>query len=140
MYRAKRAGEKMRKEICYIMLGKQDLSLVRFAHGRLVKKVTGKPTSVKFDGDWVLKREEKNHSVLGFWHTHPSGSLKPSTRDRKTMRAWVDCFGRPLLCVIQNSSYKRAYLVSPVKHKRWRYVWSRQGFVYKIFRFYGVYS
>lgn len=128
----------MKNEICYIMLGKQDLSLVGFTYGRLVKKVTGNIASVKFDGDWVLKREEKNHSVLGFWHTHPDGTLKPSARDRKTMKAWVDCFGKPLLCVIQNPSHKVAYLVFPVKHKRWRYVWSRRVFVYKIFRFFGV--
>jgi len=130
----------MNNEICYIMLGKQDLSLVRFAHGRLVKKVTGKPTSVKFDGDWVLKREERKGDILGFWHTHPGGTLKPSTRDRKTMKAWVDCFGRPLLCVIQNPSRATAYLVSSVKHKRWRYVWSRRALIYKILKYFGVYA
>jgi len=90
----------MNNEICYIMLGKQDLSLVRFAHG----------------------------------------TLKPSTRDRKTMKAWVDCFGRPLLCVIQNPSRATAYLVSSVKHKRWRYVWSRRALIYKILKYFGVYA
>jgi len=131
----------MKQEICYIMLGKQGAYFIGDVYrGRLVKKVTGRPTSVKFDGQWVLEREERKGDVVGFWHTHPDGTLKPSTRDRKTMRAWVRCFGKPLLCVIQNPSHEVAYLVFPVKHKRWRFVWSRRAFAYKIFRRFGVHS
>ncbi|GAH74745.1 unnamed protein product [marine sediment metagenome] len=127
----------MKKEICYIMLGKQG---AYFNRGRLVKKVTGKPALVKFDGQWVLEREEKKGDILGFWHTHPNGTLEPSKRDLKTMQAWISCFGKPLFCVIQNASHKTAYLVSSIKHKKWKAVWIKQPFAYKIFRFFGVYS
>ena len=122
------------------MLGKRNSWPTCFTHGRLVKKVAGKPASVKFDGDWVLEREEKKHDVIGFWHTHPDGTLKPSKRDRKTMTAWVSCFGRPLLCVIQNPSHETAYLVFSVQHKEWKSIWFKRPFVYKIFRHFGVYS
>ena len=121
----------MKNEICYIILGKAKPYYIR---GRLVKKVTGKPASVKFDGDWVSRREEKKGDVVGFWHTHPGGTLKPSARDRKTMKAWINCFGKPLLCVIQNSSHEAAYLVDAVKRRKRRYIWSRGALIYKIFR------
>ena len=125
------------KEICYVMLGKSKL---RFTHGKLVRKTIGKTASVGFDWSWVLKREEQKGDVIGFWHTHPNGNLKPSERDRKTMGAWIDCFGKSLLCIIQNTSHETAYLVSPVQHKKWKYAWVQRIFVYKIFRRFGVYS
>ncbi len=106
--------------------------------GRLVKKVTGKPASVKFNGEWTLKREEKKGDVIGFWHTHPDGNLEPSERDIKTMKAWISCFGKPLFCVIQNSSREAAYLVVPAEHEKWDTIWSKKLYVYKIFRRYGV--
>ena len=130
----------MNKEVCYIMLGKRNSWLACFTHGRLVKKVTGKPASVKFDGQWALKREERKGDILGFWHTHPDGTLKPSKRDLKTMQAWISCFGKPLFCVVQNSSHETAYLVSSVNHKKWKTAWSKKSFVYKIFRHFGVYT
>ncbi|GAG69184.1 unnamed protein product [marine sediment metagenome] len=131
----------MKKEICYIMLGKQGAYFIGDVYrGRLVKKVTGKPALVEFDGQWVLDREEKKGDILGFWHTHPDGTLKPSERDLRTMQAWISCFDKPLFCVIQNTSRETAYLVSSIKHKKWQAVWSKKPFVYKIFRHFGVYS
>lgn len=102
----------MRNEICYILVGKQR---DWFWKGRLIKKAIGTSSSVEFDWRWVLKREEKKGDVLGFWHTHLD-DLKPSKRDWKTMTAWVDCFGKPLLCVIQNSDRTRAYIVTPMSN------------------------
>jgi len=118
------------------MLGKMKPHYVR---GRLVKKTMGNAVSVKFDWNWVLKREEKKGDVLGFWHTHPDGSLEPSKKDIKTMQAWVSCFGRPLLCIIQNSRYETAYLVESVEHEKWEFAWKEQILVCKIFRHFGVF-
>lgn len=110
------------------------------ASGRLVKKVTGNSASVRFDGQWALKREEKKGDVVGFWHTHPDGTLEPSKRDIKTMQAWIGCFGKPLLCVIQNSFHEvAAYLVTSMEHKKWKACWSKRFIAYKIFfRYFGV--
>lgn len=59
----------------------------------------GSYTRVEFDWAKVLNREETFDDVLGFYHTHPFGLTRPSRRDIKTMRAWCDCLGKPLLCV-----------------------------------------
>ncbi len=61
---------------------------------------SGSPTGVEFDWAVVIKREERRGDVLGFYHTHPFGLNRPSRRDVRTMRAWCDCLGKPLLCVI----------------------------------------
>jgi len=60
----------------------------------------GRPTRVEFDWAVVIKREEKYGDVTGFYHTHPFGLTRPSRRDIKTMKAWCDCLGKPLLCAI----------------------------------------
>ena len=61
---------------------------------------TGSPTAVEFDWAVVIDREERYGDVMGFYHTHPSGLTKPSRRDIRTMRAWCDCLGKCLLCII----------------------------------------
>jgi proteasome lid subunit RPN8/RPN11 len=71
-------------------------------HGRLRQRWTGEPTSVAFDWSWTLEREERYGDVVGFYHTHPTGLASPSERDVRTMRAWVSCLGKPLLCLIQS--------------------------------------
>jgi len=112
------------------MLGKMKPHYVR---GRLVKKTMGNAVSVKFDWNWVLKREEKKGDVLGFWHTHPNKDAEPSERDIKTMKAWTNCLGKCLFCVIQNSYTKRAYSFLPSGF------WHSQPLAYKIFRHFGVF-
>src|SRR5512135_3705053 len=69
--------------------------------GRLCQRRQGGASSVEFDWSWVLEREERQGDVIGFWHTHPFGLAGPSRRDIRTMRAWVDCLGKPLLCLIE---------------------------------------
>ena len=101
----------MDKEICYIMLGKR---WGRFYFGRLVKKTIGDSNSVKFDGDWVLDREEKKGDIIGFWHTHGI-DIQPSSRDIKTMLAWIHCFGKQLVCIIQTKNYRASYLCAVYK-------------------------
>lgn len=69
--------------------------------GRALRYCRGTLARVTFDAKWVIAREEKKHDVIGFFHTHPMGGLAPSTRDLRTMRAWCDAFGKPLICVIR---------------------------------------
>ncbi len=78
--------------------------------GRLTQKQAGEASSVRFDWAWVLAREEGWGDVIGFYHTHPGGLISPSQRDMRTMRAWVSCFGKPLLCLVESNSSLAAYL------------------------------
>jgi proteasome lid subunit RPN8/RPN11 len=79
-------------------------------YGRLRQRQVGTPTSVEFDWDWVLQREERYGDVIGFHHTHPPGLAAPSARDVRTMCAWVSSFGKPLLCVIESEDVLTATL------------------------------
>jgi protein tyrosine phosphatase (PTP) superfamily phosphohydrolase (DUF442 family) len=79
-------------------------------YGRLRQRQKGSPASVEFDWAWVLEREERYGNVAGFFHTHPAGMATPSQRDLRTMRAWVSCFGKPLLCLIESGDRLSAYL------------------------------
>ena len=79
-------------------------------HGRLRQRQLGGPASVEFDWAWVMEREERYGDVAGFFHTHPTGLATPSQRDVRTMCAWVSCFGKPLLCLIESGEGSSAYL------------------------------
>ncbi len=79
-------------------------------YGRLRQSWTGDAASVTFDWSWVLEREERYGDVIGFFHTHPAGIPTPSQRDVRTMRAWVSCLGKPLLCLIQSGEELTATL------------------------------
>ena len=79
-------------------------------YGRLRQRQMGNPTSVEFDWAWVMEREERCGDVAGFYHTHPQGLATPSQRDLRTMRAWVSCFGKPLLCLIESGDRLSASL------------------------------
>jgi proteasome lid subunit RPN8/RPN11 len=70
----------------------------------------GDPASVQFDWAWVLDREERRGDILGFFHTHPPEGSQPSQRDVRTMRAWVSCLGKPLLCLISSEDTLNGYL------------------------------
>ena len=84
-------------EQCWVLVGQRR---GRVWYGRRVRPSRGKVASVRFDGLWVLQREEERRDVLGFFHTHPDGPPAPSTRDIRTMRAWCSAFGKPLWCLI----------------------------------------
>jgi len=77
---------------------------------RLRRPTSGGPAWVELDWTWALQREETGGDVMGFYHTHPGMSTAPSSRDLGTMRAWVSCFGKPLLCVIEADRSLAAYL------------------------------
>jgi proteasome lid subunit RPN8/RPN11 len=74
-----------------------------------MRPTAGNLSSVAFNGDWVLRREESKGDVVGFYHTHPSGLPEPSEQDNRTMWAWVGSFGKPLLCLIEADRRVRAY-------------------------------
>jgi proteasome lid subunit RPN8/RPN11 len=78
--------------------------------GTLTSLEEGEVASARFDWAWVLGREEGEGDVIGFFHTHPGGAAIPSQRDLRTMRAWVTCLGKPLLCLIEGHRELAAYL------------------------------
>ena len=84
-------------EECWMLLGQHQ---GRIWLCRRARRSSGDRVSVRFDGAWALKREEKHGDVVGFFHTHPDGPASTSTRDVRTMRAWCSAFGKPLLCLI----------------------------------------
>lgn len=81
----------------------------RLWYGRLRAPEVGERYRVCFDGDRVLRREERRHDVVGFFHTHPDMAAVPSVRDVRTMRAWCSCFGKALLCLIAGCDGVRGY-------------------------------
>jgi hypothetical protein len=94
-------------EVCCVLLGQYRAGIW---HAKLSWRRLGTHSSVMFDGERVLEREERNGDVVGFFHTHPDGFTGPSERDVRTMRAWCFCFGKPLLCVISTREGPRAWL------------------------------
>ena len=95
-----------KNESCYVLVGQRR---GRIWFGRLRRRLAGQPASVEFDWEWVLSREERCGDVAGFYHTHQAGLAAPSDRDVRTMRAWVSCLGKPLLCLIQAGGTLTAY-------------------------------
>ena len=79
--------------------------------GRMRKMTNGEPCLVDFQSkvERLLKREEVKGDIIGFYHTHPGFSATPSSRDDRTMGAWVNCFGKSLLCVIKGVDGVRGY-------------------------------
>ncbi len=93
-------------EQCWVLLGQHR---GRVWYCRRVRNSSGERASVRFDGAWVLSREEKHRDVVGFLHTHPDGPAEPSLRDVRTIRAWCSSFGKPLLCLIASPKGIRGY-------------------------------
>lgn len=75
--------------------------------GRLKYHSRGSAASVDFD--WA---QAMNPNIIGFYHSHPGGSPTPSTRDDRTMDAWVKTEGRPLLCGIFGYKNQQCYVYS----------------------------
>ena len=93
-------------EQCWTLLGERR---GRVWLCRRVRRTTGERAAVRFDGAWVLRREETRGDVVGFLHTHPDGPASPNARDVRTMRAWRLAFGKPLLCLIESPEGLRGY-------------------------------
>ena len=99
-------------EISYVLIGQVNDGIW---HARLNWRRSGRVASVEFDWQRVLEREEKLGDVIGFFHTHPGtgacdGGVSPSRRDDKTMIAWSNCFGKPLLSVIEDENETAAWI------------------------------
>lgn len=93
-------------EQCWTLVG---VRRGRIWLARQIDHRSGAPASVRFDGPGVLRREEARRDVLGFFHTHPDGPPRPSSRDIRTMRAWCGAFGKSLLCVIDSPEGTAGY-------------------------------
>jgi len=104
-------------EKCWILVGQPKGAYWECA---LMQPTEGNPTKVSFAHDWVLKREDEFGDVVGFLHTHPSGSLDPSETDVETMRAWASCLGRPMLCLIACEERIEAFLFRDDECDGWR--------------------
>ncbi len=103
---AGRRGAQQMVEECWILVG-QHCGRIWFA--RMTNHCEGKFSSVEFDGTVALEREEHRRDVVGFFHTHPTGSIQLSQRDVLTMRAWVSSFGKPMLCVVKGEDELAGY-------------------------------
>src|SRR4051812_45651545 len=93
-------------EECWTLLGERRGRVWRM---RRTRYRAAAPASVEADAAWTLAREERVGDVVGFLHTHPMGGVRPSRRDVRTMRAWCDCLGKPLLCLIRTPTAVVAY-------------------------------
>jgi proteasome lid subunit RPN8/RPN11 len=100
-------------EECWILTGQRRGGVWILRRRRYT---TGQPTRVSFDASWVLSREETHGDVLGFLHTHPTGSPEPSLRDLRTMHAWAGAFGKPLLCLIASKRSLACYVFDASDH------------------------
>lgn len=81
--------------------------------GSRVGYVSGSPGKVEVSAQLALDLEETHGGVIGFYHTHPEGVPVPSDKDLRTMRDWVDCFGKELLCVIEGKDSVAAWVFYP---------------------------
>lgn len=99
-------GSDPQLEHCWVLVGDLDHKLW---WGRMRRMTRGAPCSVSFDAPYALAREEAHGDVVGFLHTHPGMIAIPSDRDYRTMRAWVSCFGKSLVCVIEGTDGLRGY-------------------------------
>ncbi len=102
-----KSKNKITCEIAYVLLGETRDGAW---HAKMMWRRTGQPASVDFDWQKVMTREETKGDVVGFFHTHPSGFCEPSGRDDKTMMAWSTCFGKPLLCLIDDGDGMRGWV------------------------------
>lgn len=96
-------------EECWPLVGKRQ---GRIWLARKLRRSTGSPSRVEFDGLAILSREESRQDVIGFLHTHPKCAALPSGRDIDTMQAWVGALGKPLVCLIAGTDGLAGYRFS----------------------------
>ena len=84
-------------EIFYAIFGKR---IGKYFFGKIDFFHEGVPTKVDFDSKRIIDEIESGKNLLGFYHTHPNMPAYMSQTDYATMKAWVDCEGKELLCLI----------------------------------------
>lgn len=94
-------------EQCWILQGDNKDGILWWAQPH--NQTEGMPASVDFDPKYVLEQEEATGAIVGFLHTHPGMMAHYSGRDDRTMKAWVACFGKPLVCCIFGTDGLRAW-------------------------------
>lgn len=91
-------------EICKILVGTESFYKDN-SQNMLVTAIDfytqGQVASVEFDYKKVFDREDKYNDIVGFYHTHPSGCTSMSGTDVETMKQWVRCLGKALICLIE---------------------------------------
>jgi hypothetical protein len=92
-----------RNEECWILKGRRGSW---WWNAKFDRYTIGLPARVAFDYDYVLQDDSK---VIGWIHTHPTWRSFPSATDDATMKQWVTCLGRPLLCCIIGTDKLRAW-------------------------------
>lgn len=92
------------------------LKIGPFYFGFLEYQNDGEPCQVKFDplkaffGKKILGRIKSNKRMLGFYHSHPSGIISPSSTDDATMDAWVKAMGKDMLCGIMAGEQQTCFV------------------------------
>jgi proteasome lid subunit RPN8/RPN11 len=102
-------------EVAYILIGETTGGVW---HARMQWRSTGRPASVEFDWQRVMQREEWRGDVVGYFHTHPHGFTSPSSRDDKTMYTWSTCFGKRLLCLIDDGDGTKGWVYDSASEGR----------------------
>lgn len=114
--RVKENNESNKSERYMLLLGENE---GYFWWGRGDDKTTGIIGQVKFDANYVINQDEVYENVIGFYHTHPGMGASPSDRDHRTMKAWVCCLGKPLICIIKGCDGVRAWLYRDDESAPW---------------------
>lgn len=96
-----------KNEKCVTLVGKKILGMWL---AKSINLTEGQPSIVNFDYKSILEREDKNHDIIGWVHSHPNWRADPSITDDNTMHAWVCALGRPLLCGIDGTDGMKFWL------------------------------
>jgi hypothetical protein len=70
---------------------------------------SGSPFHVDFNPRNIINREINHQDIIGFYHTHIRMPGYPSSTDITTMNSWVNCLGKPLICLINGNSGLKCY-------------------------------
>ena len=106
-------------EECWFLFG---IRIWKFSFGYF--EYHSKGTSGGVDFDWSKVYDSK--FLLGFYHTHPTAEVTNySPTDEKTMRGWVVCRWRDLICGIWNCdrNFRTCYLFT--REKKIRVIWDK---------------
>ena len=93
-------------EVCKVLIGTETSYKKGVPHALVtgIDSCTQKrAASVEFDYKKVFDREDTYKDIVGFYHTHPSGLNQMSQTDIDTMKQWVGCLGKSLVCVIETA-------------------------------------